>query len=810
MSQNATSRDVTQENRLIAIDSPLGQDVLLLTSVQGEDVVSACFTYTIEFITKASDADVRGLVGQPVTIWLDNDQTQRVPINGYIRRVMDKRITLKGFKGYRAEVVPRLWFLECTSDCRIFQNMTLPKIVETILQDYGVTSYQFRLMKSDYPEVEYCVQYRESALAFISRLLEHVGIYFYHEHKEGSHKLILTDANKLTDNLSGQPLTIAGQSRAGEIESIATETSFQPGAWALSDYDFTGPTKQMHKQAKTTLPAALPTPIERFDFPGGYADQGIGEWQADLRMQAEEAEFNRTYGEGWATSFFPGYRFELDEEGDGGEPKEYLLLEVRHHAKEHSYFDGQGGGSEYHNSFVAVAADIPFRPRRRTPKSIIHGAQTATVVSPTSDDPIYVDEYGRVKVHFHWDRRGNPYSGATSCWVRVAQNSAGAGFGGVFTPHAGQEVVVEFLEGDPDRPLITGRVHNADKMPPLTLPDDKHKTITRDHGNNKIVMNGQAGGQHLSLIAPRNLNMFAIASLAESLSSDVVGSTWTLPASLSENPNVSGYNDLTSALSTAVNGASSAAPGSFSGTSSNDPGCSYSVSESDSGTYVGGNSSSWTHGISYSWIRSGSFSVTYDFANSMVFGASDSLVTGNSVSAVIGGSESLIVGGSLGLTLAGSVAVVLGASLNASLAGNFTLNQGYQYTIVAPPDESNAAVAGGASITSVAAVAATAAAAAVPASWTLAAAGSGTVTAGTTWAVTAAAGISYTADTVGFVVTVTTGDINMAALAGDAVVSATGTATFGGAVATVLGTGGGATTISGSDVTIIGELIQLG
>jgi type VI secretion system secreted protein VgrG len=779
MSQNVMSGDVTQENRLIAIDSPLGQDVLLLTSVQGEDVVSTCFTYTIEFITKAADADVRRLVGQSVTIWLDNDQTQRVPINGFIRRVMDKRITLKGFKGYRAEVVPRLWFLECTSDCRIFQNMTVPKIVETILQDYGVTSYQFRVTERDYPEVEYCVQYRESALAFISRLLEHVGIYFYHEHKEGSHKLILTDANKRTDKLTGQALTIAGPSRAGEIESIATETSFQPDAWALSDYDFTGPTKQMHKQAKTTLPTALPTLIERFDFPGGYADHGIGEWQANLRMQAEEAAFNRTYGEGWAASFFPGYRFELDEEEDGGEPREYLLLEVRHHAKERSYFGGEEGGSEYHNSFVAVATNIPFRPRRRTPKSIIHGAQTATVVSATPGDPIYTDKYGRVKLHFHWDRHGKPSSGATSCWVRVAQNSAGAGFGGVFTPHAGQEVVVEFLEGDPDRPLITGRVHNADKTPPLNLPADKHKSITRDHGNNNFIMHGQPGGEHMSLFAPRWLNFFAISSISNPFTSGANSvQMFTLP-NLIANPNPSAYQTLGNVISSVTMPADTLLSELQNTPTQTDVSASsYSVTEGDSSEYIGGDYNSWYQGAYYCWYGDNSNSVTLGDANTVVLGALTSETVGAALTMVGGANTSVTVGINTSVTLGPTISVALGGTLN--------INKGYQKTLV-PFGETESG------------------------DWNVTATGLGQVTMGTTLSFAAPGGADYTVGGEGFsVLAILGGGISITSTTGSVLVATSTDATFAGEASTTLGDPSGATSILGSEVSINGELIQIG
>jgi len=545
--------ELSQAGRTLAIESPLGPDALLLTEVDGDDAISRCFVYTATFLARVSDPQVRDLIGKPVTLWLQNHiESQRRPVNGFIRRITDAPANIRGLRSYRAEIVPRLWFLDCTSDCRIFQNQTYPQIIKDMLDQYGVMNYRIKLSKADYPVEEYCVQYRESALAFVSRLMEHVGIFFYHEHEDGVHTLVMSDSNLFTPAVSAQPLMIATANHFGEIRSLTTDTVFRPGAWVLTDYDFQGPTKVMKRQANTHLSVSLMPEHERFDFPGGYKDQTVGAWLADLRMQAEEANHHITHGSGAVPGLMPGYRFAFDrhDSGHDDKPEKYLITAVKHHAAETSYFPHDATPSSYGNTFEAIDAAVPYRPLRRTPKSVVHGAQTATVVTPSASDPIQVDEYGRVKVHFHWDRWGKPAEGATSCWIRVSQNSAGGGFGGISIPHAGQEVVVDFLEGDPDRPLIVGRVHNADKTATTNLPSDKHKTITRDHGGNKIAMHGKSGTQHVSLITPGSLNLVARTASATSLSSAATDSGTSFPA-IANNPAGKGYANLQAAVNLA-------------------------------------------------------------------------------------------------------------------------------------------------------------------------------------------------------------------------------------------------------------------
>jgi len=637
-----------QQTRPLRIESTLGEDALLLASVSGEDGLSQCFVYTIEFFTAEEDADIRGLIGKPVTLWLQNDQDTPEPINGYVRRVTGRAANYRDMRAYRAEVVPRLWFMDCTSDCRIFQNMTYPDIIKQMLTEYGVTDNQISLFKTDYPVAEYCVQYRESALAFISRLMEQIGLFYYHEHSATKHVLKISDINQFTVSAPAQPLRVSGQNVTGEITTLESDTIFRTGAWTLCDYDFEGPTKQMQKQAQTMLPVSMMSRHEQFEFPGGYTDQSVGAWLTKLRIEAEEAHHNRLLGTGPVACFMPGRRFKLDADfhgiGEGGE--KYLVTEARHFAVDNTYFPGAGGsGSEYRNEFVMIPSAVPFRPLRKTPKSVVRGSQTATVVSPSADDPIQVDQYGRVKIFFHWDRRGKPAEGATSCWVRVSQNSAGGGFGGISIPHAGQEVVVDFLEGDPDRPLIVGRVHNADKTASTNLPSDKHKTITRDHGGNKIAMHGKSGTQHVSLITPGSLNMFARAASANSLSSASTGNGAAWPT-LPNNPAAKGYGNVQAAANLADSDSSAYSQGTI-GMDAN------TVTDGDVNIFSQGDNNAWSVGN----------------RNVYVAGNLVSWVTGNATSTVVVNVNDT-VNGDVTEAIKGKVVRTVGGNVTEQISGH--------------------------------------------------------------------------------------------------------------------------------------------
>ncbi len=508
----------TQDGRSIAIETSLGKDVVVLVGLDGVDRVSRGFVYTAEFVTCASDDQIRTLLAKPVTLWLHNNaETTRRPLHGHVRHLTRLHQDGRGYRCWRAEIVPQMWFLTCSVDCRIYQNLSLVEIIRSIFDECGLSHYQFRLLNT-YSRMLYCVQYRESAFDFVSRLLEQAGISYWFEHAADRHTLVLADSNRLAPFCQPRKATFSERSDFGEIQEVTQDFAVHTGHWALNDFDFEVPTKNLRTRQSTIFASMMSGGSEKFDYPGHYTSPDQGHWQTRLRIEEEEVRHSQMSGLSSCARFDPGQRFEFErQESSGAAPvAEYFLTEVRHTARDLFNYGNTDQPATYSNRFVCIPAEMPFRPERLTPRPVIPGLQTATVVGPTGES-IHVDKYGRIRVLFHWDRRGKRDEHA-SCWIRVSQAVAGSQYGGISIPHVGHEVIVSFLEGDPDRPLIVGNVHNGSNMPPINLPGDKNKTMLRDHGDNKIIMQGKAGKQHLSLVSPRSVNMFAVKNVAKSLS----------------------------------------------------------------------------------------------------------------------------------------------------------------------------------------------------------------------------------------------------------------------------------------------------
>lgn len=518
---NSEDSQVTQTGHLLAIETELGNDVLLLRALDGVETVSRGFLYNIEMLTLAYDAEVRALLGKPVTLWLRNDvETVRRPLHGCIRHLTQLAVDVRGYRRWQAEVVPFMWFLTRSVDCRIFQDLTTPDIIRTVFDEQGLINYELRL-QDQYPKHIFCVQYRESAFSFVSRLMEHAGIFYWFEHHRDRHVLVVADNNRAAKLTEPQEALLSLRPDLGYIQDLAHDFTFRTGNWALSDFDFEVPTKDLRTHEPTVLDVPSMKRFETFDYPGNYTASAEGKKLTRLRIEEEEARHHRLSGSGSCVGFDAGKQFTLASEGpvDRDNPCNYLLTEVRHVARDSSHFSTEVEPATYGNRFVAIPIATPFRPERLTSKPVVQGPQTATVVGPAGEN-IHTDQYGRVRALFHWDRRGKRDEHA-SCWIRVSQFSAGSHWGSLAIPHVGQEVVVAFMEGDPDRPIVTGHVHNGNNMPPLNLPRDQDKTIIRDQGDNKIIMQGKASAQHLSMVSPHTVNLIAARPPAKPLSSDI-------------------------------------------------------------------------------------------------------------------------------------------------------------------------------------------------------------------------------------------------------------------------------------------------
>jgi type VI secretion system secreted protein VgrG len=456
----------SQEGRSIRVDSPLGADVLLLQRFSGQEGTSSTFHYTLELLSEDDAIDPASLLRGPMTVTLDHQDAER-KIHGLVSRFVQSG-QHEDLCSYRAEIVPWLWFLNLSWNCRIFQNKTVHEIAQAVFDELGYSDYDFQLSRSYGPR-EYCVQYRESDFNFVTRLFEEEGIFYYFEHSESAHKLVVTDVNSGLQPCPG-PSSVRVANGTGipdedYIAGLELETAVHIGKVTLRDYDFTRPSLSLETSA------ANGDGEEVYGYPGGYLELSDGERYAETLLEEHRAAGKVVRGHGNCRLFQSGYRFNLQDHYRADANTEYLLLRVSHHGDAGDYRSSGAEGANYGNSFEAMPFEIPFRPPRQSVKPRIHGTQTALVVG-SSGEEIFTDEYGRVKVQFYWDRQGGKDQNS-SCWVRVSHPWAGKSWGGIQIPRIGQEVIVEFLDGDPDRPIITGRVYNAEQPVPYELPANK-------------------------------------------------------------------------------------------------------------------------------------------------------------------------------------------------------------------------------------------------------------------------------------------------------------------------------------------------
>ncbi|MDZ7591855.1 MAG: type VI secretion system tip protein TssI/VgrG [Rubrivivax sp.] len=453
------------------------------------------------------------LLGKPMGLAVEMREGVQRHICGYVTRFGLGRHQGRYF-GYEAVVRPWLWFLTRTSDCRIFQNQTVPEIVEAVFKDHAaIANYEFKLVRS-YRQRVYCVQYRETDFNFVARLLEDSGIYWYFEHADGSHKLVLVDAATSHAPMPGET-RLPYYENAGQVPpdtEYVTRWHYshavKPGKTALTSYDFERPSTQLDVQ-QTLQREYTYSDQELFDFQGDYTQKDDGQMLADDRLEEQQCRFERLTGTTNAHALTAGQLFDLVKHPRDDQNAEYLCLQLQLTARQQPGESG-GGPGELACTFAAMHSDQPFRPLRRTPKPFVQGPQTAVVVGPSGEE-IFTDKYGRVKVQFHWDRYAKKDE-RSSCWVRVASPWAGKSFGFVQIPRMGQEVIVDFLEGDPDQPIITGRVYNAEQMPPWDLPANATQSgvLSRSskggaYGNaNALRFEDKKGSEQVWLHAEKN------------------------------------------------------------------------------------------------------------------------------------------------------------------------------------------------------------------------------------------------------------------------------------------------------------------
>lgn len=496
-----------QDTRIANLSTPLGKDVLATARFDGTEGMSELFEYRVEAVSKDENIDFDKALGLNATLSMKSYDFGKRYFDGIMTEAQ-----WVGVRGtdyvYRVVLRPWLWLLGHQTDSRIFANMTAPDIISEVFSAHSFAKFTNRLTKS-YRSLEYCVQFRESDLTFVSRLMEQEGISFYFKHRDGEHTLVLSDSNSSYDPIEGStrdfiPVSGTEQRDNERIYHWIPERRFTSGKLVLNEYDYKKPPADMKVEKQGSSKYAN-SKLEIYDYPGNYYETGDGNNYAEARLNAEQALDNRILSSGDAVHCFPGGLMNLENHPNASQNREYLILRSTHTFVSESYRSGSvmHADDTYQGNYELLPSDKPFAVPQTTVKPRIYGPQTARVVG---DGEIDVDEDGRIMVEFHWDRDDKK-----SRRCRLAQVWAGKEWGGIFIPRVGMEAVVNFLDGDPDRPLVVGTLYNADNKPPYSLPGDKtiagwkSESTEGGGGYNEFIFDDKKGQELVRFHAEKDL-----------------------------------------------------------------------------------------------------------------------------------------------------------------------------------------------------------------------------------------------------------------------------------------------------------------
>ena len=519
----------TQSTRLAQISSPLGPDVLLLKNMGGGEELGRLFDYELQLTSNDAAIDLNQLLGKPMSLSLQLSDGGERHFHGIVSRC-SQNVDLGQFASYQVTLRPWLWLLSRTSDCRIFQNLSIPQIIKQVFRDLGFSDFEDALSQP-YREWEYCVQYRENSFDFVSRLMEQEGIYYFFRHEKDRHVLVLADAYGAHSTVPGYDSVPyyprdEQQRERDHIFDWHLAQEVQPGSLELNDYDFQRPS------ARIDVRSAMPRPhtagdYPLYDYPGTYVQSQDGEHYARTRIEALQSLHERVELSGNARGLGAGHLFSLSGFSRQDQNREYLIVGARYYIVQESLESGGGGGgAQFESGLTCIDAQQSFRPLADTHRPVVKGPQTAIVVGPSGEE-IWTDQFGRVKVHFYWDRHDQSNENS-SCWIRVSQAWAGKNWGSMQIPRIGQEVIVSFLEGDPDRPIITGRVYNAEQSVPYDLPANATQSGMKSRSSkggtpanfNEIRMEDKKGLEQLYIHAERNQDIVVEVDESHSVGHD--------------------------------------------------------------------------------------------------------------------------------------------------------------------------------------------------------------------------------------------------------------------------------------------------
>jgi len=632
----------TQSNRAATLTTPLSQDALVFRSLNAYERLSMPYEYRLTAMAAGGDVDLDALLGEVCTL--------TVQTTGGGRRYFHGRCAQIAFVGnehggllYELTLRPDFWFMSRNRNCRIFQNMTATDIVSSLLQERGIMRFMLKLSQGFPPKRTYCVQYMESDFAFISRLLEHEGLHYFFRHDASGTDLVIADSNEAHDQIEGHtdiPYYPPGELREREAHHLdewsAVHGVSAPASTKATDFFYKHPTP-MKNTEQTDHPAYTGDNADMQIHPAGYEEKAYGEKLAKYRLDAERALRAYATGSGNALGLQPGCTFDLRNHPHAAQNRRHLVVESRLHLEADTYAAGSGLGGQAQEriDLVTIPSDTVFRPTLSTPRPRILGTQTALVVGKSGEE-IDTEEVGAVKVSFHWDTYSKQDE-TSSCWVRVGQSWAGGGWGALFTPRMGMEVLVEFIDGDPDRPIIVGAVYNGANAPPYGLPGAKTKSTIKSNsskgggGFNELRFEDKTGQEEIYIHAQKDQNVEILNNL-----STKVGVQETRRVGASRSTTI-GANDTKS------------------------------VGANETNT-IGANQS-LTVGMSRTETISMSDTLTVGVARTISVGATESTTVGGAQAVSVGATQSTTVGGAMMLSVGGALAINAGGAISISAGG---------------------------------------------------------------------------------------------------------------------------------------------
>jgi type VI secretion system secreted protein VgrG len=672
--------------RYIEVTTPLGTDdvgdpLLQFERLTGSDQLSQCYRY--ELTLQCDDPEIASdkLLGEAVTVTLKRAQSEDEEPR-FFHGLVDQFSYLGNESGgrfqYRLILRPAFWFLSKTMDNRIFQRMTVPDIVSKVLDDAGMTDYRMDL-SGNYPEREYCVQYGESDLDFVQRLLEHEGMFYHFEFDDGAHTMVIADKlDSLKDAPACKEIAFEQGSlqRTGEqnvITKFERIDSASPAKWVHTDYDFEKPSADL--MATSDLSGwHSEDDKERYFYPGKYIDHGRGADLADVRVEEGRALSQVIRANSTAVPPYSGHCFELVENPREADNIKFVILRASYEIWEGQYIAGLDDDAQeqgFRAQYELLPADTLYRPARQTPKPVMRGPQTAIVVGPSGEE-IHTDEYARVKVQFHWDREGGNDENST-CFIRVSSVWAGSGWGFIQIPRIGQEVIVDFLEGDPDKPIITGRVYNAEQMPPYELPGNatqsgwKSNSSLGGGGWNEMRFEDKKGSEEVYFQAEKDHNELVKNNESRTIGNDFledIGNDATQNVHHDRTETVDNNKSVTVGVDRTV---------SIGSNDTESVGSNRSLSVGVDETITVGSNSSETIGTNHTQSVGVAQSITVGAARSDTVGAAETRQVGGPQANTIGGARTMTVGSSQTHTIGSADSWTIGKDQSVNIGGGQTV-----------------------------------------------------------------------------------------------------------------------------------------